>query len=517
MVYFSREKVNSLTMTDMIRLAAGVSQQTFQHGSRSLAALRSAGLGRTFRRGSDGFGPCVLESPIAKIVRILLLWPLLFASLLPATELEVVVAPRTTVVEHEGITGGGYPVFVGERSFVIYPNHPDDFGGSAGTGSAQSEDGGQTWTRGTDGWPIPEMIDLWIDQLENGDLLAMGIRWVPDPQKRRDVTAQVAPADAWKIAISKDRGRNWTIENAAIDCPPELGVIVRPVPHIFDDGSGVLLMPAYAWSRLGNSAVLLQSEDRGRHWSVRSIVTTAVAMIEAGAVVSTPWLETTVSPTKDGALLAIVRTGSNAGSSLVSVRSTDSGKTWGAPEKLSFAGKLPTLQLLPNGVLTLVTALSRNHCRLYLSADGTGLVWSDAHIITSLSGGNVGAAMTGADSLIITTPSLRRINAWSMRVGPRSEVVSDITAPTNIMFSKGTLTWTASSGAVAYRVTPVLIKLGPDYTETDILPYATIQTPEATPRLELGRQLLPSSTYVFEISAVDHDGQVSPVVRSQTF
>jgi hypothetical protein len=85
------------------------------------------------------------------------------------------------------------------------------------------------------------------------------------------------------------------------------------------------------------------------------------------------------------------------------------------------------------------------------------------------------------------------------------------------MFNKGTLTWTASPGAAAYRVTPVLIKPGPAYTETDIIPYATIQTREATPTLELGRQLLPDSTYVFEISAVDHDGQVSRPFRSQAF
>lgn len=448
---------------------------------------------------------------------ILCLGPLVLAGLLPATELEVVVAPRTTVVEHEGITGGGHPVVAGEQSLVIYPNHPDDFGGSAGTGSAQSDDGGQTWTRGDDAWPMPNMIDLWIDQLKNGDLLAMGLHWVPDPQKRRDATPQVAPADAWQIAISNDHGQNWTKANATIECPAELGVIARPLPHILDDGSGVLLMPAYAWSKRGNRAVLLQSEDGGRHWTVRSIVTTAIAMIEAGAAVTTPWLETTVSPTKDGHLLAIVRTGSRVGASLVSVRSTDNGKTWGAPEKLPLAGKLPTLHLLPNGTLTLVTALSRNHCRLYLSADGTGRNWSDAHIITSLSGGNVGVSMTGADSLLITTPSLRRISAWNVRVRPRSEVASDLATPTDIVLRNGTLTWTDSQGAVAYRVTPVLIKLGPGNTETDILPYATIQTRNAKPRLELGRQLLPGSTYAFEVAAVDREGRVSPVVRSETF
>jgi hypothetical protein len=34
--------------------------------------------------------------------------------------------------------------------------------------------------------------------------------------------------------------------------------------------------------------------------------------------------------------------------------------------------ELPTLQLLPNGELALLTAHRKHHCRLYLSADGNG-------------------------------------------------------------------------------------------------------------------------------------------------
>ena len=63
-----------------------------------------------------------------------------------ASELEVVVGPRITVIEREGITGGGCPVKVGNRVLSFYPNHPDDFGGSKGMGSAISTDGGMTWT-----------------------------------------------------------------------------------------------------------------------------------------------------------------------------------------------------------------------------------------------------------------------------------------------------------------------------------------------------------------------------------
>ena len=56
-----------------------------------------------------------------------------------------------------------------------------------------------------------------------------------------------------------------------------------PLPHIIEDESGLLLMPAYTWSKRGNKVVLLQSEDGGRVWKVRSVITTAVAMIQAGA------------------------------------------------------------------------------------------------------------------------------------------------------------------------------------------------------------------------------------------
>ena len=102
---------------------------------------------------------------------------------------------------------------------------------------------------------------------------------------------------------------------------------------------------------------------------------------KAGAPVTTPWLETTVSPAKNGDWLAVVRTGSSAQSSLVSLRSADHGRTWSSPEKLPIAGKLPTLQLLPNGMLALLTAHSKNHCRLHLSSDGTGRDWGDAQIL----------------------------------------------------------------------------------------------------------------------------------------
>ena len=426
---------------------------------------------------------------------------------------ELLVQPRASVVEREGITGAGQVVAAGSRLLMFYPNHPDDFGGSGGTGASVSEDGGATWKAQPDDWPMAKMVDLWAHRLRNGDLLAFGIRWVPDPKKRGEMTARDVPADAYQIAISKDEGRIWHSETAVIECPPEFGVIARPLPHAFEDEKGALFMPAYAWGKHGNHALLLTSVDRGRRWTVLSSITTAAAMVKAGAPVTTPWLETTVSPTKGGDWLAIVRTGSSAKASLVSVRSADRGKTWSVPEKLPIAGKLPTLQLLPNGVLALLTAHTKNHCRLYLSDEGNGREWSKAHVLTSLSGGNAGMTSASDDSLVVITPANRRIDAWRVSIRPPSAVTQNVAAPAGIKFAKGVLSWSGS--ATSYRVTPVLVQAAAGYEDTEVLPHASIAT--SNQKLDLSRQLLIGATYLFEVSAVDAEGRVSVPARSAEF
>ena len=442
---------------------------------------------------------------------------LAFLPTVPAEEVEVVVSPRATVVQRVGITGGGYPVVAGDRLLNFYPNHPDDYGITNGIGSAISTDGGVTWTKGCDNWPMSKMVDMWAQRFKNGDLFAFGIKWVPPPESRRDSKLPEVPANAYQIGISQDGGKSWQLGRATIDCPLELGGIARPLAHIIEQENGMLFMPAYVWKNTGNKIVLLQSEDRGQIWKVRSVITTSVAMLQVGARVVSPWFETTVSPTRDGELLAIIRTGSTVKSNLVSVRSMDQGKTWQKPEILPFAGKLPTLHLLDNGILTVTTALSRNHCRVYLSADGTGRKWSDAFVISSQTGGNVGVAIAGEDKLILTTPANRRIDAWQLRIGPKPVQSESLNPPTNLKFEKGTLSWTESPAAVAYRVTPVLIKPGELYPTTRIMPCAAIQTPNATPQLNLSRQLLLGSLYAFEISAIDARGRISATARSQEF
>ncbi|WP_395749949.1 sialidase family protein [Prosthecobacter sp.] len=337
--------------------------------------------------------------------------------------------PAVTVVERSGITGAGWAVVAGETEVrtvaLIYANHPDDFGGTAGTGSSHSIDGGKTWTQGPDDWPIPQCIDLWQDRMSDGSLVAFGICWAPDPKKRGEQTGADVPADAYAIAISKDQGRSWTTSAAALHCPPELEIIARPLPHLFEDGKGAWLMPAYAWGKGGTRALLLRSEDRGRNWSVLSTITTAADIQKSGVAVTTPWLETSVARTADGSLLAVVRTGSSELSALVAARSVDEGTTWtpvekivAGPQRQIVAGKLPSLLLMRNGTLVLLTAHTKLGCFIHVSHDGTGREWSAAQLVTKVSGGNTSMAALDASTVLIFTPSSKRISCWQVTLPP---------------------------------------------------------------------------------------------------
>lgn len=337
-----------------------------------------------------------------------------------AETIRVDVAKPTTVVERDGITGAGWAAIVndGPRRTVelIYPNHPDDFGVTAGTGCSRSIDDGMTWTQAVDDRPIAGMVDLWQDRLRDGTLVALGIRRLPDPKLRSYLDGGGAPNDAYALGDSRDAGRTWTIAAAAIRYPPESGVVARPLPHIFEDEQAAWLMPAYVWSKAGHRAVLLESTDRGRIWNVRSTIATVAAAREAGTVVSTPWLETAVARTADGSLRAVMRTGSSAESALVTTHSSDDGRTWSHVEKLLagserqiVAGKLPNLQLMPNGLLVLLTSHTKLGCRLYIASDGTGRTWSDAHVVTLISGGNTSMVRLDDETLLVFTPSSKRI------------------------------------------------------------------------------------------------------------
>lgn len=339
---------------------------------------------------------------------------------------EIRVAPAVVAVQRDGITGAGFAVASpdGKRVTLHYPNHPDDFGGSYGTGTAVSDDGGATWKPGADDWPIAKAVDLWQERLRDGSYVALGIRWLPDPQKRGELTGADVPPTPWGIASSKD-GRDWTTAEAQLKMTDETTVIARPLPHILEADDRAWLMPAYAWSKTGNRTLLLRSEDRGRKWSPYSTIAGTAAILKSGTQVTTPWLETMVARTKDGTLLAVMRTGSSAESSLVAARSADDGATWSPPETVvagpnreAVTGKLPNLLLLPDGMLALTTAHSKRGCFLHLSADGTGRQWSAGHVVTTVTGGNTSIVALDAENLLVFTPANRVINCRRVTLLP---------------------------------------------------------------------------------------------------
>ena len=448
----------------------------------------------------------------------------------------VTIAPMAILRERTGITGAGWGVAYdvadgetrGRQVVAIYPNHPDDWGKTTGTGLSYSRDDGKTWIAGADNSPIPHMVDLWQDQLPDGTLVALGIRELPDPKKPPQPGPDGFFTGTFTVGVSRDGGGSWKTGTATARSATEIGPIARPLPRIFLAHDGAWLMPAYSWSPRGSRALLLKSTDQGRNWDVAATVATAEAVRALGVPVTTPWFENMIARTADGSLLAVIRTASNARGALVTARSVDQGATWSAPvrllagpEKKMVAGKLPNLTLLPNGVLVLLTAHTKNHCRIYVSWDGRGHEWSDAYVVTSHTGGNTSLVPTGRDQLLVLTPATGRISAWALTIRPASGPPGATAGPSPPTDVRATLSgngvmlrWagiTADAG-IRYLVTPVLVK-APE-AEMAIERYAPIEVPAAVTSLALEKNLAPGATYRFEIASVDRAGATSPAVTT---
>lgn len=448
----------------------------------------------------------------------------------------VTIAPMAILRERPGITGAGwgaaFDVADGEKRrrqvVAIYPNHPDDWGKTAGTGLSFSWDDGKTWTAGSDNTPIPQMVDLWQDQLSDGTLVSLGIRDLPDPKKPPQPGPDGFFTGTFTIGVSTDGVGSWTTGTATVRSTAEIGPIARPLPRIFLAHDGAWLMPAYSWGPRGSRALLLKSTDRGRNWSVAATVATAEAVRALGVAVTTPWFEHMVARTADGSLLAVVRTASNARGALVTTRSVDHGVTWSAParllageEKKMVAGKLPNLTLLPNGVLVLLTAHTKNHCRIYVSWDGRGREWSDAYVVTSQTGGNTSLVPVGRDRILVLTPATGRISAWTLSIRPASlpaGAVAEWPAPTDLRATpRGagvSLTWAGPPApeSIRYLVTPVLVKAVD--AEMQLERYAPIEVAATVTSLTLDKNLAPGGTYRFEIASIDRAGRLSPAVST---
>lgn len=451
------------------------------------------------------------------------------------TGVRVTVAPMATVRERPGITGAGwgvaYDISEGGRTIKkvvnIYPNHPDDWGKTAGTGASHSLDGGATWLPDPDNSPINGMVDMWQDLLRDGSLLTLGIKVLPDRKNPPAMGADGMYHGVFSYALSRDRGATWRFGSGSITSSAEVGPIARPLPRVLQEPDGSLLMPAYSWNQQGNVALLLKSTNLGETWRVLSTIATATAVRAAGVPVTMPWFEHMVARVSDGSLLAVIRTASNSRGELVAARSTDQGATWSPPERVvsgparrPVAGKLPNLCLLPNGVLVLLTAHTRDHCRIYLSLDGTGRQWSEAFVITSQSGGNTSLVGVGRDRLLVFTPATGRIACWdvSIDVAAKSGAAPALPKVAGVTGTEsGVVEWAAPPAGVhvsSYLVTPILLRPPEGDKDMQIYAYAPIRTRDAATRLDLGRMLARGATYRMEVAAIDREGRISPATSS---
>ena len=127
--------------------------------------------------------------------------------------IDVRLGPITTVVERTGITGAGWASVVrvdGQRGIeLIYPNHPDDFGATAGTGCSRSTDDGATWTptlEHTGGGSMGARGDRTVT--------VTGLTFIPqDPATVYSVTtSMLPPSTTTGVAtprVSRDGGATW--------------------------------------------------------------------------------------------------------------------------------------------------------------------------------------------------------------------------------------------------------------------------------------------------------------------
>ncbi|WP_367129319.1 sialidase family protein [Saccharothrix sp. HUAS TT1] len=186
--------------------------------------------------------------------------------------------------------------------------------------------------------------------------------------------------------------------------------------------NGPLLMSGYTnLATHGQSALLMESDDAGQSWTLRSPIVLGNA--------TRKFTETAIVLASDGALIAVSR--SSDYDNLWKRRSTTLGETWTAaaapiPEfapdsagNRPFGRINPRLALLPNGILALVAGRPDNH--VALSYDGTGNSWNvkkvfydnhstaDPQNLNEGTSGNADLAWTAANRAVLVADSCHAI------------------------------------------------------------------------------------------------------------
>ncbi|WP_344164095.1 sialidase family protein [Kribbella yunnanensis] len=320
-------------------------------------------------------------------------------------------------------------VNTGSEALVTYGAHPD-VTASNGTRIATSADHGTTWRPEPSRNPMPNEQSYALSKLRNGDLLAvMYHTFMRTGNRSADVETK----------LSHDGGKTWgPVRIGAMTTPVNMKPISstssRPgrtmggfvlVHSVVEDPDGTLYQSGYGYydGDARYRQLLLRSTDGGLNWTTQSTIAYSATINGEG------FCEAGLARTSDGALIAIMRTGSYL--VMYQSRSTDNGKTWSTPTPMAatngvpMTGVYPSLVLLPDNRLLLY--YGRPGQSLAVSTDGTGTTWSPPTYVDYRNSANGSLIQTGPTTVL--TFGDRGAN-WNLNKPPTSTIWSrTITLP----------------------------------------------------------------------------------------
>lgn len=260
-----------------------------------------------------------------------------------------------------------------QKIFVSTQANDDVAAADSIVNMSTSEDSGLSFLTTERNYPTTALN---MTRLPDGSLFA--IDFIPE---WADASRTSVNLLSWR---STDGGQSWERIKGRFTPPDgeqfagtDRGLRVHRVPRVLDDGA--LVVPVYTTYRSAPRRVsaFLQSTDGGLTWTQRSVVPSSIGTNEVG------WTHT-----KDGRLIAVMRTEGENPARLRVSWSSDDGRSWTPSEPLldpdgaQVVGIYPDVVLQPNGILLLSTGRPDN--RVYIDYDGTGETWDEVRNVFTL-------------------------------------------------------------------------------------------------------------------------------------
>lgn len=294
-----------------------------------------------------------------------------------------------------------------QEVLVGYPVHGDATH-DTGTAVAASTDEGRTWSQVDERNPYPDEQSFYLSTLSNGDLLAISFHtFMVDGS---DSTEAIVPT-----AVSSDGGRTWTHREGTMAAPTamrpisdgtsrpghELGGFV--LVHSVQEIDGTLYQSGYGYYEDDERyrQIILASTDGGITWDVRGTIAVDPDLSDHPRYEG--FSEAAIAPTRDGSLLAVMRTGNYQ--PLYQATSANGGRTWtdlrpvvAGRDEIPVVGVFPDLLPMLDG--TMVLWIGRPGQSLLASPDGAGKAWTSPVTVDYMNSGNGSLVRLGGDRIL---------------------------------------------------------------------------------------------------------------------